>query len=82
MRTLLMAGLALAVAERHRRLTDLVLPRVAVWGALGGLALPWLGGAPGAMTLILAVQGAATMKFMLDASPSPKIRGIQMLVGG
>jgi hypothetical protein len=27
-------------------------------------------------------EGAATMKFMLDGSPSPKITGIQMLVGG
>ena len=29
-----------------------------------------------------AQEGAATMKFMLDTSPSPKIKGIQMLVGG
>jgi CubicO group peptidase (beta-lactamase class C family) len=27
-------------------------------------------------------EGAATMKFMLDTSASPKIKGIQMLVGG
>jgi CubicO group peptidase (beta-lactamase class C family) len=34
------------------------------------------------MSVVTAQEGAATMKFMLDASPSPKIRGIQMLVGG
>jgi hypothetical protein len=32
--------------------------------------------------VVTAQEGAATMKFMLDASPSPKIKGIQMLVGG
>ena len=55
-----MAGVALAFAERHRRLRDLFLPRVAVWGALGGLALPWIGAAPQAMTLIFAVLGSGT----------------------
>lgn len=34
------------------------------------------------MSVVTAQEGAATMKFMLDASPSPKIKGIQMLVGG
>jgi CubicO group peptidase (beta-lactamase class C family) len=33
-------------------------------------------------SLVTAQEGAATMKFMLDTSPAPKIKGIQMLVGG
>jgi hypothetical protein len=33
-------------------------------------------------SVMTAQEGAATMKFMLDTSPSPKIKGIQMLVGG
>jgi CubicO group peptidase (beta-lactamase class C family) len=34
------------------------------------------------MSVVTTQEGAATMKFMLDGSPSPKIKGIQMLVGG
>jgi CubicO group peptidase (beta-lactamase class C family) len=34
------------------------------------------------ISVVTAQEGAATMKVMLDASPSPKIKGIQMLVGG
>jgi hypothetical protein len=55
-----MAGVVLAIAERHRRLADLTLPRVALWGALGGLALPWLGAAPRPMMLILGVLGSGS----------------------
>ena len=33
-------------------------------------------------SVMTAQEGAATMKFMLDTSSSPKIKGIQMLVGG
>lgn len=33
-------------------------------------------------SVVTAQEGAATMKFMLDTSPSPKIKGIQMRVGG
>jgi len=42
------------------------------------------GSAPGVVEASVgtAQEGAATMKFMLDTSPSPKIKGIQMLVGG
>jgi hypothetical protein len=29
-----------------------------------------------------AAEGAATMKVLLDNSPSPRIKGIQMMVGG
>jgi hypothetical protein len=54
------AGLALMIAERRHAIRDLRLPRVAMWGALGGLALPWLGAAPSAMVAILAVMGAGT----------------------
>ena len=31
---------------------------------------------------VTANEGAATMKVLLDTSPSPKIKGIQMMVGG
>lgn len=55
-----MAGVVLAIAERHRRLADLSLPRVALWGALGGLALPFIGAAPRPMMLILAVLGSGS----------------------
>ena len=55
-----MGGIVLAIAERHHRLSDLSLPRVALWGALGGLALPWIGAAPRPMMLILAVIGSGT----------------------
>jgi CubicO group peptidase (beta-lactamase class C family) len=34
------------------------------------------------VSVMTAQEGAATMKFMLDNSPSPKLKGIQMLVGG
>jgi len=34
-----LAGLGIGVAARHRRFDELSLPRVAVWGALGGLLL-------------------------------------------
>lgn len=54
------AGLALMIAERRHSIRDLRLPRVAMWGALGGLALPWIGAAPSAMIAILAVMGAGT----------------------
>lgn len=53
-----MGGAVLAIAERHRRLADLSLPRVALWGAIGGLLLPWLGAAPRPMMLILGVLGS------------------------
>jgi hypothetical protein len=34
------------------------------------------------MSVMTAQEGAATMKFLLVGSPSPRIKGIQMLVGG
>jgi hypothetical protein len=34
------------------------------------------------MSVMTAQEGVATMKFLLDASTSPKIKGLQMLVGG
>jgi hypothetical protein len=34
------------------------------------------------MSVMTAQEGPATMKFMLDASPSPKIKRMQMMVGG
>jgi len=49
----------LAVAERQRGLASLSLPRAAVWGALGGAALPWIM-APMAMLPLLALLGAGT----------------------
>ena len=55
-----MAGAVLAFAERHRRLADLTLPRVALWGAIGGLLLPWIGAAPRPMMLILGVLGSGS----------------------
>jgi hypothetical protein len=34
------------------------------------------------ISVVTANEGAATMKVLLDDSPSPKIKGIQMMVGG
>ena len=34
------------------------------------------------ISLVTSAEGAATMKVLLDDSPSPKIKGIQMLIGG
>jgi CubicO group peptidase (beta-lactamase class C family) len=34
------------------------------------------------ISITTATEGAATMKVLLDNSPSPKIKGIQMMVGG
>jgi len=34
------------------------------------------------ISVTTAAEGAATMKVLLDDSPSPRIKGIQMMVGG
>jgi hypothetical protein len=34
------------------------------------------------ISITTATEGAATMKVLLDNSPSPKIKGLQMMVGG
>ena len=34
------------------------------------------------ISVVTAAEGAATMKVLLDNSPSPKIKGIQLMVGG
>ncbi|MGE3614758.1 MAG: hypothetical protein AB7L66_02710 [Gemmatimonadales bacterium] len=44
-------SLVLAVAGRHRRFSDLSLPRVAAWGAAGGLGLSLLPAALAAIGL-------------------------------
>jgi hypothetical protein len=58
----LLSGLAfaglLSVTERRRSLRELSLPRVALWGALGSAAIPWLMGADGSMGWLTGVLGA------------------------
>ncbi len=53
-------GLVLAVLERRRSLAALRLPRLAAWGALGGLTIPWLAAAPQAMLPLWVVLGTGT----------------------
>ena len=48
------------VAEGRRQSAALRLPRLAAWGALGGLAIPWLAAAPQAMLPLFVVLGAGT----------------------
>lgn len=57
----LIAGGVLAVAERRRHLAELSVGRGMVWGALGGLGLPWLVGAPVGMLPILTALSAASV---------------------
>lgn len=56
----LVGAVVLAIAERARSVRSLSAWRLALWGALGGLALPWLGAAPLAMLPALFVLGTAT----------------------
>lgn len=55
----MIAAAVLSVAERQRGLAGLSLPRAALWGAVGGAALPWIM-APMAMLPLLALLGAGT----------------------
>ena len=52
------AGL-LAAAERRRTLHELSLVRVALWGLLGGVAIPLLMGTDGSMGWMTGPMGAA-----------------------
>ncbi len=54
------AGVVLAAAARYRGSTALRLPRLAAWGALGGLTIPWLAAAPQAMLPLFILLGAGT----------------------
>ena len=54
------AGLVLAAAERNRTSATLRLPRLALWGALGGLSIPWLAAGPHAMLPLFVLLGAGT----------------------
>lgn len=53
------AAAVLALAERRRSVAGLSLPRAALWGAVGGAALPWIM-APMAMLPLLTLLGAGT----------------------
>ena len=54
------AGILLALTERKRSITSLQPLRVALWGAVGGFALPWLAVAPLPMLPLFVVLGAGT----------------------
>ncbi len=54
------AGLVLAFAERRKSSATIRLPRLTVWGALGGFAIPWLAAGPRAMLPFFVVLGAGT----------------------
>jgi len=56
----LVAGLVLAATEGHRSGARLRLSRMALWGALGGLSIPWLAAGPQAMLPFFVVLGAGT----------------------
>jgi hypothetical protein len=51
-------SLVLAVTERSKAVHELALPRVALWGLLGGVAIPLLMGADGGMGWITGPMGA------------------------
>jgi hypothetical protein len=51
-------GVALSVGERRRTLADLKLSRVALWGAIGGAAMPLLLGKPLGNLAVFAPLGA------------------------
>jgi hypothetical protein len=55
------AAVALALAERRNTVGTLRWPRIALWGALGGFALPWIAAGPRAMLPFFVVLGAATI---------------------
>ena len=59
------AGMVLALIERRRALASLRILRVAVWGAAGGFALPWLAVAPRPMLPLFIVLGAGTSTLAL-----------------
>ena len=65
------AALLLAVAERRRSLASLSTLRVALWGAVGGLALPWLAVAPAAMWPVFVILGAGTSAVALRLARRP-----------
>lgn len=51
-------GITLAFGERRRTLAELKLPRMALWGAIGGAALPLLLGKPLGNVAVFAPLGA------------------------
>lgn len=56
----LVSGAVLSLAERHRAVLALRGWRLTLWGALGGLGVPWLAAAPQAMLPFFLALGAAT----------------------
>lgn len=61
---LVAAGL-LALAERRGEVARLSVGRAALWGGLGGVALPWIAVAPVAMLPMLALLGAASTAILV-----------------
>lgn len=57
----LLSGSLLLVTERRRTVGTLGWGRLALWGAAGGLLLPWLAVGPRAMVPIFIVMGAGTL---------------------
>lgn len=65
----------LGIAGRHRRFDELSLPRIAAWGALGGVLLGLIPGAlvaagSGSVAEAAAVVGAVTLLTTISASGS------------
>ena len=58
----------LSLAERRRTLHQLSLLRVALWGLLGGVAIPLLMGADGSMGWVTGPMGAAFAAASLAAA--------------
>lgn len=56
----LLSGVVLGLAERHRSMLALRGWRLTLWGAIGGLGVPWLAAAPRAMLPFFVFLGAAT----------------------
>ena len=56
----LVAGGVLALAERRQALASLRVSRLTLWGAIGGLTIPWLAAAPQAMLPLFVALGAGT----------------------
>jgi hypothetical protein len=83
-------GVVLSILERHKRLEDLSLWRIALWGGLGGLAftavlgphllvevivLTVLGVGSATGTVALAKRGSEQKMIEADDEPLPAIEG-------
>lgn len=65
-------GILLSFAEARKRILDLSLVRVAIWGLLASAALPFLTGMPAGMLWLVCLLGAASASASVAIARSPE----------